>query len=216
MLRPLFAVPLTSPILAPRYQPIDRWHVCISGFRQHRGSPTGLEALWQRLRAAHHNGVAAVELCAWNDNWSALAEFIWRFRRDGQPPRIGIYAYSWGAGWGFIQLARQLRRRGLEVQHAVLSDPVYRHWYRAGNWRAFVPGIPIEVPANVRRVQYFVQRQNWPRGHRVIAADATQTAIWAPITLNADHEKMDDADEFHETSLVAANQLKANHERPGP
>lgn len=190
--------------------PIKAWHVCISGFTQHLGRPNGLEVLWQQLRSRHHNGCVAVELCAWNDNWQHVAEFIWRFRPPHIRPQIYIYAYSWGGGWGFPSLARELRSRGLQVDAAVLSDAVYRHWYRAGNWRAYAPWSEIVVPCNVQRVHWFYQRQTRLRGHRVVAEDGDSTRVWGGIELEVDHAYMDDAREFHELSLAVA----AGHKPP--
>ena len=83
------------------YQPIAEWHLCISGFTQNLGRPSGLQVLWQQLRSRHHNGKVCVELCTWNDNFAHLAEFIWRFRPADGRVRICVYAYSWGGGCVF-------------------------------------------------------------------------------------------------------------------
>lgn len=189
-------------------RPIEEWHICISGFTQNLGRPSGLELLWSKIRNRHHNGrVCVMDPRTWNDNWAHVAEFIWRLRPPHAAPRIGVYAYSWGAGWGFPQLARECAKRGLVIDVAVLADPVYRHWYRAGNWRAFWPLSTIRVPRSVDRVHWFYQSQNWPRGHRVVAEDPTCTAIWPGMELSADHAYMDDAREFHELALHAAEKL---------
>ena len=111
--------------------PIHDWHVVISGFLQDEGQPTGMVRLWRLLGERHSAADVRVELRSWNVNWRQLAELIWRMqpgagRNCFDPPRVKVYAYSWGAGWGAMQLARQLRRRGIGVAAMVLSDPVYR------------------------------------------------------------------------------------------
>jgi hypothetical protein len=194
--------------LSPRYQPIDVCHVPICGFRQGLRWPTGTEILWQRLREQHHNGrVAVLDPQCWDDDWEAAAEFMFRFRPDAGRLRIGCYAYSWGAGWGAIQLARALRRRGLLIDVMVLCDPVYRHRCRIKNWRALWPASTILIPANVLQVHWLYQRQSVPRGHEPIAADPARTAIWGGHEIEADHVHMDEHPDYHRLALAVAKTL---------
>lgn len=187
----------------------DFWHIVISGFLQHDGQPHGCVALWNRLRTLSDCSTQQVERMAWNDDVAALAEFIHRLRPDlaghdrQRAPLVNLYGYSWG-GMTAVKLARALQRHGIEVPTLVLSDAVYRHWYWLGNWRAFVPWRKIVVPSNVKRVVWFVQRENWPRGHRLVAANPRTTKIEPPIGLGLRHTDMDDAAAFHRAALEAA------------
>lgn len=179
-------------------RPISVWNICISGFLQHEGHPTGVVALWRDLHAEHAGADERVELRTWCDNWSALAEFIFRYRTHEGQPTINVFGYSYGAGWGAMQLAKQLRRRGLFVSRMVLSDPVYRHWYPLGQWRLLFSAIPIWVPDNVKHVSWFRQSNSFPWGHDLKADNPKLTRVETPITLTLSHVYMDDAQPFHE------------------
>lgn len=185
---------------------INAWHICISGFRQRAGRMSGLLRLWRTIGSRLASPTCRVELRRWDEDWADLADWIWLCWQDagGSAPSIRVYAYSWGAGWGFVRLARELQRRGLRVESAVLADPVYRHWYWLGQWRAFVPWRKIRVPANVVNVRWCYQRQNWPRGHRVVAEDKRATVVNCGVPVAADHEYVDDHDTFHTMALQAA------------
>jgi len=115
-------------------------------------------------------------------------------------PSIKIYGYSWG-GAAAIRLAGELHKRGLPVDNLVLSDPVYRHWYWAGNWRAFWPFSKLYVPVNVARVDVFSQRQNLPSGHEVVALDPEQTIVTNRGVLGVNHQYMDDHPRFQNHAL---------------
>lgn len=165
----------------------------ITGFLQTSGSRSGLIDLWRDLYVTHAEQETLVRLLPWRSDWSAEGEFI--FRLSEPRPSIGVVAFSWGAGWGFVRLAKALNARGLEVRHACLIDPVYRHSYWLGQWRAFVPGIPIAIPSNVRRVTWWRQQQDWPRGHKLTGSGNTviaNTVIAPPINVSASHVYMDD------------------------
>lgn len=193
--------------LAGRHRPVEIWHVPICGFTQSLAAPTGIELLWQSLRREHHNGrVCVLDPQCWNRRWEDLAEFVWRFR-PAATPRIAVYAYSWGAGWGFVQFAKALRRRGLIVDVAVLCDPVYRHGW-IGNWRALWPASTIRVPCNVSCVHWLYQRQSWPRGHQPVPEDPTNTSVMGGHEIeDTDHTYMDDHPAFHRLALAVAASL---------
>ncbi len=167
----------------------DRWLYVIPGFTQTRGTRTRLIDLWATMHAAKSSNTTTVQLQPWRSDWKSEAEFISRL--SVEHPRILVVAYSWGAGYGFIQLADQLARRGIEVAKAWLLDPVYRHPYLLGQWRAFMPRIPIVVPENVRRVTWWRQDQSWPMGHE-LRAESPRTRIDEPRYVRVDHVHMDD------------------------
>jgi len=146
---------------------ITHWHIPISGFTQTVGHPTGFDTLWQKLRRVTSPQCCLLHPQEWNADWRALAEFI---SRNSTPvPYICVYAYSWGCGHGAVKLAKELRKRNLVVQCMVLCDPVFHSWVRP--WRALVFSPAIRIPDNVRRVEWFFQRQNKPQATTLVAQE---------------------------------------------
>lgn len=176
---------------------VRAWHIVIGGFRQTEGKPTGMVRLWQRLHALHAAPGVCVELRSWNDNWRDLAELVWRVQPDREPVVIKLYAYSWGAGWGAMQLARELSRRGIAVRWMVLSDPVYRSPLFFTRWLALVPWRSIAVPANVRVVHWFRQRVSLPAGHSLRPQRKDRTVVTPAVWAEVSHLYMDDLRLFH-------------------
>jgi hypothetical protein len=171
----------------------NRWAYVIDGFLRHAGKRTRQIELWERLHRAGDANFRA-QLCVWNQNFEAEAEFV--FRMSTAAPKICIFGYSWGAGHGAMQFCRRLEARGVQVDHLVLCDPVYRHWYTLGNWRAFVPWIPIVIPCNVRKVHWLRQMTNWPRGHRLKPRCDEATNIAEPMVLDCEHVHMSERPEY--------------------
>ncbi len=197
------------------------WHVAISGFRQAEDRPNGMLRLWlDTLRPLAGPAVFA-RYAPWNHDWRGLARLIDNTRGSGlrQNCRVGIYAYSYGAGWGAIRLADALAALGIEVAHCVFSDPVHRYALPVRNWRAlrwFAGRQKVIVPRNVRAVDWFRQESDpllW--GHEVVAADPAATRI-SPATLvpGVRHDAMDDLREFHERATFVARNLSQGWRMP--
>lgn len=182
-------------------QPIREWVILVSGFLQDHGEPNGMVGLWRKIHALQAGPDSAVMLYPWWFDYRTTAEFMWRLRNGG-PSRVTLIGYSWG-GVGCVRLAQELRKRGIAVNHMILSDAVYRHGYWLGNWRAFVPWIPIKIPANVHLVDWFRQREAQPYGHDVVAQSRLYTLVNPPTDLEVTHQYMDDAKEFHEFAVQA-------------
>lgn len=180
---------------------VKRWTIVIAGFLQHEGTSNGMVGLWGKIRAKYASPDHAVLFRTWNLDASTLAELIWRQRPKGNLT-ITLIGYSWGAA-GCVRLAKQLRNRAIDVENMVLSDPVYRHWYWLGNWRAFVSSIPIKIPSNVRAVTWFRQRTNKPQGHALLPTNAN-TTIHGGQLFACTHQYMDDLEEFQTASLQIA------------
>lgn len=159
----------------------------ITGFTQDAATPTRLTDLWLSLHSRLPG--ASVQLRPWNCDWRAEAELIRRTSTNS--PTVVLVGYSWGAGWGVTRLASQLAKRGLGVSRAFLIDPVYRHPYWLGNWRAFLPWWPIRIPANVAHVTWWRQEMDWPAGHD-LRADGDATLIDREVVVEAAHVHMDD------------------------
>ena len=180
---------------------ILHWAIVFAGFQQSTGRPSGSFKLWQRVHAAAGGKMFRSEFRAWNDDVDELANLIFHASGDHLAPTINVAGYSWG-GMTAANFCRRLAERGIEVDRVVLCDPVYRHRYWFGNWRALVPGSTIRIPPNVRRVDVFRQSVNLPAGHNVVA-DCPNTYVAEAIELNRRHEWMDDAAIFHETFVGA-------------
>ena len=170
----------------------NKWIYVIPGFTQHRGTRTKMIDLWARLYANLGGNGTSIQCQPWCADWRSEAELICRTSEFN--PEIYVIAYSWGAGWGFTQLSKQLRQRGYRINHAWLIDPVYRHNYVLGQWRALVPGIPIKVPSNVDHVTWWRQNETYPKGHDLKAKDGAGTFIdeaqWVEYAQQLDGNKI--------------------------
>lgn len=200
---------------------IRNWHIVISGFTQNLSRPSGAEALHFKLRGMVSTDTEVL-LRQWRGDWYGMSEYIRRSSmflpadhndlHKYRGPNIYIYAYSWGAGNGFTQLAKALRRQGLRVTVAVLCDPVYRsgfipQWFP--DWLQFAPLsltsiMHIRVPDNVDLVHWFYQRQSRPQGNQLVAKKPELTEIKEGIELHADHVAMDDQLEWHDKAMQVA------------
>lgn len=194
------------------------FHLCISGFTQDVSTTHGICTLSEKLIQASHSCQvnSRVWLRKWSENWSAIAESIELTRRHYEADVIvNVYAYSWGAGWGAMQLAKYLQKPGIHINSMVLCDPVYRHpWFilrwlslLSRDWTNFSP--VIKMPSNVDKVDGYFQVQDRPQGHRVVRARGnTTTKINHFKPLKRSHQYMDDAREFHDLCLHEASKVK--------
>jgi hypothetical protein len=174
---------------------IHAWHICIGGYRQHEGRMHGALRLWQLLGPLRRPDTV-VSYRAWNANWREIAETIF-LASDGGEPIIRVYAYSWGAGYGFIRLAKELRDRGIGIKCAVLSDPVYRSPLISLRWLALFHWNRITVPSTVGEVWWFRQTLSRLQAHGLRPEAGASTIIHEPVTLVRHHYYMDDAPAWH-------------------
>jgi hypothetical protein len=187
----------------------------IMGFTQTIGRNVGMIKLWRELRELSAEDRFIAHPQRWCANWSDMAEFLHGITQNGgDKPTIYVAAYSWGGGWGFIRLAKELKKRGLHIAKAVLCDPVYRSRWHLLKWRSLVNKGPlapkIVIPSNVENVWYFFQRQNKPQAHRLVPQKEGYPVLHPgieaimglqPGELEANHEFMDDQPEFREKVL---------------
>lgn len=173
------------------------WTVYVMGFTQDLGTLTRLQRAYDRTCKQIKPETDRVLLFPWNADWNAVAEHIFRFSQNGDPPRIRACGYSWGAGWGVWKLCRELDRRNVRIDRLALIDPVHRHPNPLRRWRtltSLIPRVlptPILYPNNIiGDVLWFGQKKNWPRSHPVvIEGRAKQPEI---NMVDCIHEYMDD------------------------
>ncbi|MGE9270706.1 MAG: hypothetical protein ACQKBU_07870 [Verrucomicrobiales bacterium] len=181
----------------------------ISGFTEDLGKHTGTIALWRKLRRFSSEEVCVQTPRVWNDDWNDIAAMI--HRESAPETRILVCAYSWGAGHGFIKLARALHRFDRRIETAVLCDPVYRSHTIFGRWLAMVPGLKIRVPENVDDVFWLRQRNDRPSGHQPVGRDREINEaphIYAPVNVrHARHGTIDDSLAYHRLALREASRI---------
>jgi len=189
--------------------------ILVSGFTQHRGHFHGILKLREDLLAAQkQNGENhRVWYYTWNEDMRRVASELNSVATyHGHKPRVMLVGYSYG-GWGSLRLAKALDRRGIPVEHHVLSDPVGRPIY----WPTPLPAPssllgrrfawPLMVPGNVRDCWHYHQIENRPQGHRLKAVDPTRTTIHRSKRLHISHNQMDDSKVFHKKVLSLAPEL---------
>lgn len=182
---------------------INTFHVPIMGFLQSQGVESGMEKLWRKLReVAVGPTKSLIHPQAWNADFEALAEFI--FRNGGPKTTVYVYAYSWGCGHGAVALANALNKRGIQIPKMVLCDPVFYSWWRVyrGMFHASL-NPPIVLPANVWAVHSFFQRQNTPQGTAIVLKNKVGINN-DPVELHCNHHYADDDPLFHEQVLIVA------------
>lgn len=196
-----------------RPEPVNRWMVLISGYLQLRGEETqGIPALRHKLQDLYANRTTIVEGDTWDSNFPDIAENIFRMSQNCEPPTVMIVAYSWGAGYGFVQLAKELRLRGLRVNAAVLSDAVY---HLGGRW-CHKLGISqvaaycknkIVVPGNVDQLYWFRQHNSRLRGHTLVSESTGEMLDHCQVIEGTEHKYMDECPLFQARAIATAREL---------
>lgn len=184
------------------------WHVCISGFLQSQGKMSGILGLWlNTIRPQASQDVFTIYR-PWDAKWDEVANLIFLTRQPEREVLVGIYAYSYGGGWGARRLSLELQKRGITVSTCILSDPVYRHPFFPLAWLALTPCPRIHLPQNVDRVIYFLQRNNKPSGH-LVTLERNKKKIEAPpmLVANISHQYMDEYYKFHEACKIESQLL---------
>lgn len=174
---------------------ISEVHVIFSGFKQKTATINGTVRVEDRiLKIVKNRPNVRVVLLPWDADVVDLAERISKTQPDVAETIVNVYDYSWGGQTG-ADFARELKRRSIDVQWMIKTDPVLRasrflifFWIR--QWQAFTRW-PIRIPRNVKNVVWFRQRNNYPRGHDLVADDPIETNIREAVILEADHCWMD-------------------------
>lgn len=175
--------------------------ITFNGFRETPRQQTGTERMWQKLRGFASAGVFVHPPVKWTHDPD---EIVGLLRRQGIE-RVVIVAYSWGAGYGAMRLAKACGEVGIRLPLMLLCDPVYR-----ANWmptwvgtlplaiRSIMPATAkIKIPRNVRRVAGVRQTISIPQAHG-LKEDGDFTVIEPLQILNYGHTAIDDAPEWHQ------------------
>lgn len=166
----------------------------IGGFTETARDSTGLEECHRRHVAPYDDDPAidVQPVREWKSDWKGIAA---RAHRDGIGSVV-VVAYSWGAGWGAMRLARELQRQRITVELMLLCDPVFRplwlpSWGFANllGFRALIPGsATIKVPDNVERLVGLRQTNKRPCGHPLLWHGKT---VHLPKVSSATHTSID-------------------------
>lgn len=187
----------------------------ISGFTQSEEQWDGTQELREKILAElddYSSLSVRVRHSTWNDNHKATARqlYMLRERYPEEPFVVVVFCYSWGCGNGLVKLAKYLDKFGVDIAKAVLSDPVYRHWFSLGNWRAVMGDARIRIPNNVLSMEGFYQETGAyrfePRG-RLPISDRTKCEPW--IKLRLPHAEMDDARAWRNRCVEVAKEQAA-------
>ena len=189
------------------------WVVLIGGFTQKTYADNGLQRLWIALNR-HSRPMVHIAFREWSFSYRRLAERIFHVSRfDNLPPQVVVVGYSYG-GQTALNFCRQLKRRGIEVEHLVLCDAVRRWISRIPTPSSLLRFWSLRVPDNVRSVRYFIQRVNHPRGHRVVLDDSGKTLFWNNekngYDLQVAHEYCDDHTVFQNHVLAQYSKVLSN------
>ena len=151
---------------------IKHVHLMITGFTERRDEMSaGLGDLWYQIHKRYAGPDTINHLFHWFESPRNVARWIHRHcynREEGTYPEIQIVGYSFG-GQTAINVCRELDNlANITVRSLTLIDAVRRRTRWPIGWlSAFNRIARLTVPANVQRVDSFIQRQNWPRGHKV-------------------------------------------------
>jgi hypothetical protein len=189
-----------------------KWLVPLMGFRESAARRTGMERLWAELRRYASPSCTVLSPWEWRDNMRSLAAFICR-NSPGTPPRLFVFAYSWGGGYAFPRLAAECDRLGVVIETACLCDPVYRSrilppWLPL-NPLSLLRGRRIVVPASVQAVFWVRQHLFPPCGHEVVPADPEATEVVQPKVLNVPHTRIDESPAWRQMVLERADAFVA-------
>lgn len=183
----------------------------ISGWTQTEETWNGVQELREKIIAElddYSSLSVRVRLDEWNGNWKGAARqlYMLRERYEDEKFTVVVFAYSWGVGNGLVNFATYLDRFGIDIQKAVVSDPVYRHWYVLGNWRLLWGDRRILLPKNVLAIEGFYQTTSQPMGRKPMS-EVAECDPW--IKVRAPHVEMDDARLWRQRCIEVAKEQAA-------
>lgn len=199
---------------------VDSWIIAIGGNLQRPGKLPGMWQISEELRRLYEPRVNCLYV-NWDFDADDLAELIARTAPRGRRLRIMVLCYSWGAGRGLVALALALRRRGIDIDVALVVDPIYfrsrwfvplwlLRWLQPLALSRWLQPL-VRIPGNVRHVSGYYQRGGRPMSPGVCVEDATQLHRWEQIH-HVDHLTIDDHPRIRINALGLAEKLFG---RPG-
>ena len=191
---------LTDPEMAAA-EPWKLIVMTVNGFTQkfHEG---GHREIWRNNRQFVGRDTLIMTPIPWNSDPEEYARFV--AQESDFKTHLIVIAYSWGAGWFFRRFQKHLDKRGVDIQHAVLCDPVVRRGLVPERlskitpmslW-SILPFARMEIAPNVGRVSRFYQKQTVPKGHPLKIADPDHTVVELERELDASHINMEDQEEY--------------------
>jgi hypothetical protein len=201
----------------------------IGGRKQNDSYLNGSSELTEVLReavtkAGYSPMQVRVEFYPWWTNFDDLSRRLHllrlRYRLDTHQIGIGVSAFSRGVGRGLIRLAGAqpwykafvgrggLERYGLTIDNVTWCDGIYHDWWAL--WKSVVGAYRIVVPANgvIDKISVLRQETYRPMGAPPVVSPPTRIVpiqvnshSYAEWILKYPHIEMDDAPEYHATSL---------------
>jgi pimeloyl-ACP methyl ester carboxylesterase len=180
--------------------------VPITGFTQGPARITGQEHLWRKIRLLCNDSATILPPLQWDSDWKAWAAWIAR-NADRLDCRVVVLGYSYGGGWGAVKLAAALDLFEIDVDQLVLCDAVGRSRWKVPNFLNLVSWDwrKVRLPGNVLECRWYFQREAAPFGQEVVAVSDV-TRLYSGVQLHVGHSQMDEAREYHETSIEIIKQ----------
>ena len=175
------------------------------GFTQAWDSETGQERLWRKLRSTCPKDLVLDPI-----PWDANMKFAARFIDRNTPPDSPLYGYfySWGGGWFFPRVCKELQKLKRRFNTVVLCDAVSRtKWLPSWlpiNFLSMTDIPKLVVPSNVDNVYWFRQQENRPAGHRIVSA-SSKTKIYPGRWMDVPHNVIDDHKDYHNLAIKVAS-----------
>lgn len=184
-------------------------HIFGMGFTQTLGSNSGQISLWLKARAMGSLNHCILTPMQWRTDPKEIANFLKLLSSDNT--KIFGYFYSWGAGWFFRRLVKEMRSLGIGFESVVLCDPVVRssvlpQWLPI-NPTSLMSWPTLSIPDNVKEVYVFRQKVDKPRAHRVVAANPVRTRLVSDVELSVKHSDMEDQPEYHDLVLSIIEEI---------
>lgn len=176
----------------------ERHIIFILGYTQSKATPIGLTQLHYEIDIFSRNDPdfnrTRIDIYPYRSDWRAIAVWIWR--HSIKEPIIDVFAYSWGAGYGFKKFSKELQKHNLKINQAVLLDPVkYKYLPGLAQLVAFTPWQYIRLRTNIKYVQVLRQRNSFLKGHPVLVQPPTKFFEHA-FDKTRTHNEMDESPLF--------------------
>ncbi len=216
-------------------KPVTDWLIFIGGFMQDRSlAVSGMCGMAHEARDRYKGRGVEVTYEPWKSDWKSFAEWVFRWSRfdrsspdnsEPVPPTIIVAAYSWGAGWGLLQLASHLAVRGLHINVAIACDGVrhigwgWSHTLGISQALAYLPFWKLQKPESIDELHWLRQSRRrslladwkngttWLYGHEWVDYQYGKWETCSNFTPVPDynHTNMDDAEPFRQKVFSLAD-----------